>query len=159
MFFPDKAPKTVDNFKTLAKKGFYDGIKFHRVIPGFMIQGGDPNTKTDAKDSWGSGGPGYTIPDEFSDVSHVRGVLSMAHTSEPNSGGSQFFIIVKNSLFLDGQYSAFGKVVSGLDVADKIVNVPVVSRSQPGGPPQPGDDQPKDPPVIKSVKIEKWPIK
>ena len=159
MFFPDKAKKTVANFETLAKKGFYNGTKFHRVIPGFMIQGGDPNTKTNAKDTWGMGGPGYSIQDEFSDVHHARGIVSMAHSGAPNSGGSQFFIVVKDAGFLDGQYAAFGKVVSGMDVADKIVNVPVVSKSQPGRPPQPGDDRPKNPPVIKSVKIEKWPVK
>jgi len=149
MFFPDKAPKTVANFKTLAKKGFYDGTKFHRVIPGFMIQGGDPNTKTNAQDTWGTGGPGYTIPDEFSDIQHVPGILSMANTGSPNSGGSQFFIMVAKYPSLDGHYSAFGKVVSGQSVADKIVAVPTEA----------GTDRPVNPPKIISVKIEKWPIK
>ena len=121
-FFDDKAPGHVKNFKDLANKGFYNGTTFHRVIPGFMIQGGDPNSKSDNRSSHGTGGPGYTIDAEFNDVKHKRGVLSMARSQDPNSAGSQFFICVKDALFLDGQYTAFGQVVEGMDVADKIVN-------------------------------------
>lgn len=144
-FYPDKAPGHVKNFETLAKKGFYDGTKFHRVIPGFMIQGGDPNTKTDNRSSYGQGGPGYTINQEFNDISHKRGIVSMARTSDPNSAGSQFFIVVKDSPFLDKQYTVFGHVIEGMDVADKIVNLPR----------DPGDDPlPANPAIIKSVKIE-----
>lgn len=123
-FFPDKAPGHVKNFLDLARKGFYDGTTFHRVIPGFMIQGGDPNTR-DPKGSrgqHGTGGPGYTIKAEFNDTSHKRGIVSMARAQDPNSAGSQFFIVVKDSNFLDGNYTAFGQVVRGMEVADKIVN-------------------------------------
>ena len=121
--FPELAPETVRNFEGLAKDGFYDGTLFHRVIPGFMIQGGDPNTKTDNKSSWGTGGPGYTIKAEFSSRSHLRGIVSMARAQDPNSAGSQFFIVTTNSTFLDRQYTVFGEVVEGMDVADKIVNL------------------------------------
>jgi peptidyl-prolyl cis-trans isomerase B (cyclophilin B) len=120
-FFPDVAPKHVENFKTLAKKGFYDGTCFHRVIKGFMIQGGDPNTKNNsAKDTWGMGGPGYTINAEFNAKHHARGVLSMARTSDPNSAGSQFFICHGDAGFLDGQYTVFGQLIKGDDVLEKI---------------------------------------
>ncbi|PYQ20483.1 MAG: peptidylprolyl isomerase, partial [Acidobacteria bacterium] len=120
---PDKAPGHVKNFVDLAGKGFYDGTTFHRVIPGFMIQGGDPNTKdrNASRDRHGTGGPGYTIKAEFNDVAHKRGVVSMARSNEPDSAGSQFFICVKDSPFLDRQYTAFGRVVRGMEVADKIV--------------------------------------
>ncbi len=121
-FFEDKAPGHVKNFKDLANDGFYNGTTFHRVIPGFMIQGGDPNSKSEDKSQHGMGGPGYTIDAEFNDVKHDRGVLSMARSQDPNSAGSQFFICVKDAHFLDGQYTAFGRVVNGMDVADKIVN-------------------------------------
>lgn len=121
-FFEDKAPGHVKNFKDLANKNFYDGTTFHRVIPGFMIQGGDPNSKSDDRSAHGTGGPGYSIDAEFNDVKHHRGVLSMARSQDPNSAGSQFFICVKDAFFLDGQYTAFGKVIEGMDVADKIVN-------------------------------------
>ncbi len=121
-FLPDKAPGHVKNFKDLARKGFYDGTIFHRVIPGFMIQGGDPNTKTDDVSGYGLGGPGYTINAEFNDTPHSRGILSMARSQDPNSAGSQFFIVVKDSPFLDGKYTVFGKVRSGMDIADKIVS-------------------------------------
>jgi peptidyl-prolyl cis-trans isomerase B (cyclophilin B) len=123
-FLPDKAPGHVKNFLDLARQGFYDHSTFHRVIPGFMIQGGDPNTR-DPKASraqHGTGGPGYMIKAEFNDVPHKRGVLSMARSSAPDSAGSQFFICVKDSFFLDRQYTAFGRVVNGMDVADKIVS-------------------------------------
>ncbi len=130
-FFEDKAPGHVKNFKDLANKNFYDGTTFHRVIPGFMIQGGDPNSKSDNRSSHGTGGPGYSIDAEFNDVKHERGVLSMARSQEPNSAGSQFYICVKDSFFLDGQYTAFGKVIEGMDVADKIVNEPRDSNDNP----------------------------
>ncbi len=121
-FLKNKAPGHVKNFKDLVKKGFYDGTIFHRVIPGFMVQGGDPNTKSSDRSKHGMGGPGYSIKAEFNDTPHKRGILSMARSSDPNSGGSQFFIVVKDSSFLDGKYTAFGRVVSGMDVADKIVS-------------------------------------
>ena len=130
-FFEDKTPGHVKNFKDLANKKFYDGTSFHRVIPGFMIQGGDPNSKSDNRSSHGSGGPGYSIDAEFNDVKHERGVLSMARSEDPNSAGSQFFICVKDSFFLDGQYTAFGRVIEGMDVADKIVNEPRDSNDNP----------------------------
>ena len=121
-FFPDKAPNHVKNFIKLAKSGFYNGTIFHRVIPGFMIQGGDPNTKDlTNKAAYGMGGPGYNVNAEFNDVPHKRGIVSMARANDPNSAGSQFFIVVENSNFLDHQYTAFGQVVKGMGVADKIV--------------------------------------
>jgi peptidyl-prolyl cis-trans isomerase B (cyclophilin B) len=120
---PELAPETVRNFEKLAKEGFYDGTLFHRVIPGFMIQGGDPNTKTDNKGSWGMGGPGYNLKAEFSSRSHLRGIVSMARSQDPNSAGSQFFIVTADSTFLDRQYTVFGEVTVGMDVADKIVNL------------------------------------
>ena len=122
---PDLAPETVRNFVTLAKNGFYDGTLFHRVIPGFMIQGGDPNTKDPNKKSqWGMGGTGNTINAEFSSRSHLRGIVSMARATDPNSADSQFFIVTSDSTFLDKQYTVFGEVVGGIEVADKIVNLP-----------------------------------
>ena len=130
-FFEDKAPGHVKNFKDLAKKGFYDGTIFHRVIPGFMIQGGDPNTKSDDRTTHGMGGPGYSINAEFNDTLHKRGILSMARSQDPNSAGSQFFIVVKKASFLDGKYTAFGKVLSGMAVADQIVNAPRDKRDNP----------------------------
>jgi len=132
-FLPEKAPGHVKNFVDLAAKGFYDGTTFHRVIPGFMIQGGDPNTK-DAKgsrDRHGTGGPGHSVKAEFNDTPHQRGVVSMARSSDPNSAGSQFFICVKDSNFLDRQYTAFGRVVRGMEVADKIVAAPRDARDNP----------------------------
>ncbi len=131
-FFPDLAPGHVKNFVDLAKQGFYDGSAFHRVIPGFMIQGGDPNTKDAAKkSSWGTGGSGKNIKAEFNATPHKRGVVSMARASDPDSASCQFFIVVKDSNFLDRQYTAFGEVESGLDVADKIVNEPRDGRDCP----------------------------
>ncbi len=130
-FFEDIAPGHVKNFKDLAGKGYYDGTTFHRVIPGFMIQGGDPNSKSDNRSSHGTGGPGYSIDAEFNDVKHERGVLSMARSQDPNSAGSQFCICMKDSFFLDGQYTAFGKVIEGMDVADKIVDEPRDSNDNP----------------------------
>jgi peptidyl-prolyl cis-trans isomerase B (cyclophilin B) len=120
---PDLAPETVRNFEKLAKDGFYNGTLFHRVIPGFMIQGGDPNTKNGSKNTWGTGGPGYTIKAEFSSRSHHRGIVSMARAQDPNSAGSQFFIVTTDSTFLDRQYTVFGEVTEGMDVADKIVKL------------------------------------
>ena len=121
-FFPDVAPGHVNNFIELAKKGFYDGTTFHRVIPGFMIQGGDPNSKDPDKSKHGMGGPGYTIKAEFNEKPHKKGTLSMARAANPDSAGSQFFICVADAPFLNRQYTVFGEVVSGMDVADKIVN-------------------------------------
>ena len=141
-FLEDVAPGHTKNFKDLANKGFYDGTIFHRVIPGFMIQGGDPNSKSEDRSAHGTGGPGYTIKAEFNDTPHDRGVLSMARSQDPNSAGSQFFIVVKDAHFLDGKYTAFGRVLSGMDVADKIVDSPRDAR-----------DNPNDRIEMKSVKI------
>ena len=121
---PDIAPETVRNFSQLTKSGFYDGTLFHRIIPGFMIQGGDPNTKNPDKSTWGQGGPGYNLKAEFNSRSHLRGIVSMARSTDPDSAGSQFFIVTSDSTFLDGQYTVFGEVVDGMEVADKIVNLP-----------------------------------
>lgn len=120
---PDIAPETVRNFIKLAKSGFYDGTLFHRVIPGFMIQGGDPNSKKPDKSKWGIGGPGYTIKAEFNPRSHLRGIVSMARAMDPDSAGSQFFIVTTDSTFLDRQYTVFGEAIEGMETADKIVNL------------------------------------
>jgi len=120
----DIAPETVRNFIKLAKSGFYDGTLFHRVIPKFMIQGGDPNTKESDKSTWGTGGPGYNMKAEFNSRSHLRGIVSMARSSDPDSAGSQFFIVTSDSTFLDREYTVFGQVADGMEVADKIVNLP-----------------------------------
>ena len=122
--FSDVAPETVRNFIKLAKSGFYDGTLFHRVIPKFMIQGGDPNTKESDKSTWGTGGPGYNMKAEFNSRSHLRGIVSMARSSDPDSAGSQFFIVTSDSTFLDREYTVFGQVADGMEVADKIVNLP-----------------------------------
>tara|TARA_Y100000590_G_scaffold430897_1_gene545082 strand:- start:871 stop:1353 length:483 start_codon:yes stop_codon:yes gene_type:complete len=122
---PELAPETVRNFVKLAESEFYNGSLFHRVIPGFMIQGGDPNTKKpELRAQWGTGGPGYTVNAEFSSRSHLRGIVSMARAADPNSAGSQFFIVTTDSTFLDREYTVFGEVTQGMDVADKIVNLP-----------------------------------
>ena len=140
--YPEIAPNTVNNFISLINKGYYDGVIFHRVIPGFMIQGGDPK-------GMGTGGPGYSIKGEFTrngfknDLKHDRGVLSMARTMMPNSAGSQFFIMHKNSPHLDGQYAAFGKVLEGMEVVDAIAN----TRRGP-------NDKPLTPQVMKKVTVE-----
>jgi peptidyl-prolyl cis-trans isomerase B (cyclophilin B) len=123
-FLSAVAPKHVENFLKLARQGFYDGTTFHRVIPGFMIQGGCPNTRAGAYGRPGTGGPGWNVKAEFNKTTHARGVVSMARSSDPDSAGSQFFICVADSDFLDGQYTAFGRVTSGMEVADKIVTVP-----------------------------------
>ena len=140
--YPETAPVTVENFVKLANEGFYDGLKFHRVIPGFMIQGGCPQGN-------GMGGPGYTIKGEFrmngheNNILHERGVLSMARAMDPNSGGSQFFEMVEDAPHLDGQYAAFGKVISGMDEVDRLANV----RTTFG-------DRPVNPVVMKKVTVE-----
>ena len=121
---PDIAPETVRNFSKLAGSGFYNGTLFHRVIPGFMIQGGDPNTKSPDKSMLGQGGPGYNLKAEFNSRSHLRGIVSMARSTDPDSAGSQFFIVTSDSTFLDKQYTVFGEVTEGMEVADKIVNLP-----------------------------------
>ena len=160
MFIPDKAPKHVENFKSLASKQFYDGTRFHRTIKGFMVQAGDPNSRDMHRSSnWGTGGNTdedgneVKVEAEFNDVKHLRGVLSMARSSDPGSASSQFFIMHQDSLHLDGQYSAFGRVVSGIEVVDKIVDVSEVPD------PRSGTVTPKSAVVIKSVRIEKWPLK
>lgn len=141
--YPDKAPNTVNNFLSLAASGFYDGLIFHRVISGFMIQGGDPSGN-------GTGGPGYTIKGEFSlngfksnDIKHARGVISMARAMSPDSAGSQFFIMHANASYLDGQYAAFGRVISGMDVVDRIASVATDFN-----------DRPRAPQTIKCMRVE-----
>lgn len=140
--YPEKAPETVENFVKLVEEGFYNGLTFHRVIPGFMIQGGCPQ-------GTGMGGPGHTIKGEFlangfdNDLKHERGVLSMARSMDPNSAGSQFFIMVAAAPHLDGQYAGFGKIIEGMEAADKIVSVKTGFN-----------DKPKEPQVMKSVIIE-----
>jgi len=129
--FPEVAPNHVHNFMELAKKGFYDGTTFHRVIPGFMIQGGDPNSKNPDRSKHGYGGPGYNLKAEFNEKPHKRGTLSMARSQDPDSAGSQFFICVADAPRLNGMYSVFGEVVSGMDVADKIVGQPRDKRDNP----------------------------
>jgi peptidyl-prolyl cis-trans isomerase B (cyclophilin B) len=142
-FWPDVAPKHVANFKKLAKEGFYDGTAFHRVIKGFMIQGGDPLTKDESKQAqWGTGGPGYKVDAEFNDKAHVRGVLSMARSQDPNSAGSQFFICHGDPRFLDKQYTAFGKLIKGDDVLEKIATTETLPV-----------DRPKKRMALESVKI------
>jgi peptidyl-prolyl cis-trans isomerase B (cyclophilin B) len=143
-FYPDVAPQHVQNFKDLAAKEFYNGTKFHRVIPGFMIQGGDPNSRSDDRSQHGMGGSGKKLKAEFNQKPHLRGTLSMARSSHPDSASSQFFICVADAAQLDGKYTVFGHVIEGMDVADKIVNTPRDAR-----------DNPLQPVVLKSVKIEK----
>ena len=142
-FWSDVAPNTVENFKKLARAGFYDGTAFHRVIKGFMIQGGDPLTKDESKQSrWGTGDPGYKIAAEFNKKTHERGVLSMARSQDPNSAGSQFFICHGAPKFLDGQYTAFGKLIKGDDVLEKIAT----TKTLPG-------DRPEKRMNVESIKI------
>ena len=132
VLFKDLAPKHVESFLKLAEKGFYNGTIFHRIIPGFMIQGGDPLTKDPANRSrFGTGGPGYTVPAEFSKVAHEKGILSAARTADPNSAGSQFFIMVDKAPHLDGQYTVFGEILKGVEVADTIVSQPRDLRDNP----------------------------
>lgn len=158
-FYADKAPGHVDNFVKLAKDKFYDGTIFHRVIPGFMIQGGDPNTKdVNAVGRYGTGGPGYQIKAEFNSVPHERGILSMARSQSPDSAGSQFFVMHAKSTHLDGQYSVFGRVVrdgtekadeepAGLKVVDKIANAPKGAQDRPNER------------IEMKISIQKWPLK
>ena len=132
VLFPALAPRHVESFVSLAQKGFYNGTIFHRVITGFMIQGGDPHTKDPSKrEAHGTGGPGYTLPAEFSKIRHEPGIVSAARTADPNSAGSQFFIMVGTAPHLDGQYTVFGEVVSGMDVANEIVRQPRDHRDNP----------------------------
>jgi peptidyl-prolyl cis-trans isomerase B (cyclophilin B) len=131
-FFPELAPKHVENFIALAKSGFYNGTIFHRVIPGFMVQGGDPNTKDPSKKTeYGMGGPATKLKAEFNAKPHTRGIVSMARSAHPDSAGSQFFIVVKDSPFLDRKYTVFGEVVKGMEVVDRIVNTPRDSNDLP----------------------------
>jgi len=129
-FWPDVAPKTVENFKSLARKGFYDGTCFHRIVKGFMIQGGDPLTKDPSAESrWGTGGPDQRVKAEFNDKAHVRGVISMARSQDPDSAGSQFFICLADARFLDRQYTAFGKLMKGEEVLGKLGETPTARGS------------------------------
>jgi peptidyl-prolyl cis-trans isomerase B (cyclophilin B) len=147
-FWTDAAPNTVENFKKLARQGFYDGTIFHRIVKAFMIQGGDPNSKDPAKEnSYGEGGPGYNIKAEFNDHSHDRGVISMARGPDPDSAGSQFFICLAPVHRLDHQYTTFGKLIKGQDVLEKIGDIPVTRNSM-GEPSKPTKRV-----VIESIKI------
>ncbi len=130
-FFDKDAPNHTANFKKLARDKFYDGTTFHRVIPGFMIQGGDPNSKDEDRTNDGTGGPGYTIKAEFNSRPHLRGTISMARAQHPDSAGSQFFICVATAPFLDRQYTVFGQVIEGIEVVDKIVSQPRDARDNP----------------------------
>jgi peptidyl-prolyl cis-trans isomerase B (cyclophilin B) len=148
-FWDKDAPQTVANFKKLARQGYYDGTGFHRIIKGFMIQGGDPKSKNPGAADLGTGGPGYTINDEFNDHAHVKGVLSMANTGTPNSAGSQFFVMHGTAPSLDHHYTAFGHLINGMDVLDKIANSPTGPN-----PSMPGENsKPMDWTTLKSVKI------
>jgi peptidyl-prolyl cis-trans isomerase B (cyclophilin B) len=149
-FFPEKAPNHVQNFLDLCRSGFYDGTKFHRVIPNFMIQGGDPNTRMGPPDTWGMGGKTnefgneVTLKAEFNDLHHVRGIVSMARSMDPDSASSQFFICVADYPSLDGKYTVFGKVIKGMDVVDKIVNAPRDTAN----------DRPLQPVAIEKATVE-----
>lgn len=148
-FFPQAAPNHSDNFLKLAESGFYDGVKFHRVIPGFVIQGGDPNTKDKPRQTHGTGGPGWSVNAEFNDIPHTPGILSMARSSDPNSAGSQFFVCTGRVPHLDRQYTVFGQVIEGMDVVEKIVNL---KRDR--------NDNPLDenPAIMQKVSVASWPL-
>ena len=148
-FFADIAPGHVKNFTDLAASGFYDGVRFHRVIPGFMIQGGDPNSRDMPREYHGSGGPDHRIAAEFSNVPHTRGILSMARTSDPNSAGSQFFVMHNAYPSLDGQYSVFGQVIEGMDVVDTIVELPRDRKDNP---------LEENPAIMEKVTVTTWPL-
>jgi len=148
-FFPDVAPKHVEAFKKLCADAFYDGVRFHRVIPGFMVQGGDPNSKSSDRGRHGTGGPGYTLPAEFNTIKHTPGIVSAARTSDPDSAGSQFFLMHKTSTHLDGEYTVYGQVIEGMDVVETIVNLPRDSRDNP---------REENPAIIESARIETWPV-
>ena len=131
-FYPEQAPNTVENFRKLANRAFYDGLIFHRIVPNFVIQGGDPNTRDmNNRSRWGTGGPGWNIKAEFNKNKHIRGTLSMARSQDPDSAGSQFFIVLKDSNFLDGQYTVFGRVISGMEIVDKIASLKTDSADVP----------------------------
>ena len=152
-FWSDVAPKTVENFKTLAKKGFYNGTAFHRIIKGFMIQGGDPNTKDPAKEaSYGTGDPGYKIKAEFNPNKHVKGVISMARSADPDSAGSQFFICLDAAPNLDGLYTGFGKPIKGEEVLEQIGDTPVQSNGR-------ERSRPSERVGVESVSIVSVPVK
>lgn len=145
-FYPDKAPLHCFNFMTRAESGYYDGTKFHRVMKGFMIQGGDPNTRGNNVNSYGTGGPLVNIPHEFNDIKHKRGILSMARPGDVNVGaGSQFFIMHADAAHLDNGYTAFGEVTSGMEVVDKIANMPVIAPV----------NRPRDAVVIRTIEIRR----
>jgi peptidyl-prolyl cis-trans isomerase B (cyclophilin B) len=149
-FFPEDAPEHVKNFVEHSKSGLYKGCAFHRVIPGFMIQGGDPNTKEGASGAPGTGGygykgPGTNIPAEFNERQHKRGILSAARSQDPDSAGSQFFVVQSDSFFLDNNYTVFGEAISGLDIVDKIVNID-----------RDGSDKPLEDQRIQDVLVEEW---
>lgn len=148
-FFPDHAPKHVEAFQKLVVDGFYDGVRFHRVIPGFMIQGGDPNSKSPDRTRHGSGGPGYTLPSEFNEIKHTPGILSAARTSDPNSAGSQFFLMHEKSSHLDGQYTVYGQVVDGMDIVETIVHLPRDRNDNP---------LEENPAIIESAEMGTWPL-
>lgn len=149
-FFPDVAPGHVENFQKLSREDFYDGTKFHRVIEGFMIQGGDPNTKDQPPSTWGTGSPGYTIDAEFNEIQHEPGILSMARSRNPDSAGSQFFVMHGKAPSLDGQYTVFGQLVDGMDVLDAIATAPVKPNRM-------GErSMPVEPVTLKKVELMTW---
>ncbi len=150
-FFEDAAPKHVKSFKDLVRKGFYDGTRFHRVIPGFVIQGGDPNTVAGDPATWGQGGPPNSVDAEFSPIPHKRGILSMARSSDPNSAGSQFFVVHQDSNSLDEQYTVFGAVVEGMEAVDRIVNTPTTDAN--------GTVVPAEAVKLSRAKLATWPLK
>lgn len=155
-FFPEKAPKTVENFVKLANSKFYDGTQFHRIVPKFVIQGGDPNSKGPNRETWGQGGPGYTIPGEMNDAGHSRGAVAMARQEDPDSAGSQFYITLADHPELDPDlstkrigYTVFGQVLEGMNVVDHISGLELDERAAPK----------EKPAIVESVRIGTWPLK